>query len=228
MQSSSIITNTFDGSPSANIHKFFFYFEQVVMRGKPEEEKAVSLLSFLEGDAFDLYYDSFAKDGEPLDSAKDYSAVKKLFLENYGPRQEPQDDIRRAMNVRLDSKDIPNSLQTMDRLFEKAGFNEEAKFGLLRNSVADHSDLAQFVISRSPKSYQEVKKAISDFWFGLRAYQSAVTFQYPMETGKISRSRSAVEDAIPPQSKLLVRPDSQSSAWRTRLMLLPTNFQSSL
>lgn len=52
------------------------------MAGKEEEEKA-KLLAHLDGAVFDFYYDSFAKDGSLLESAKDYQRVKRKIIEHF-------------------------------------------------------------------------------------------------------------------------------------------------
>lgn len=41
----------------------------------------------------------------------------------------------------------------MSRLFDKANFNDEAKFGLLRSAMVQHLDLAQFAIYRDAKKH---------------------------------------------------------------------------
>ena len=49
---------------TTNVAKFFFVYEQAVMRSATHEEKSAELLCYLDGAAFDLYYDVFAKDGD--------------------------------------------------------------------------------------------------------------------------------------------------------------------
>ena len=52
--------------------------------------------------------------------------------------EQADDIIRRAMACRCDSKDLLGSLRTMERLSDKAGFNDAAKFGMLRSAVMDY------------------------------------------------------------------------------------------
>ena len=61
----------------------------------------------------------------------------------------------------------------MDSLYGKAGFNEEANYGLLRNSAMKHPDMAQFVIYRAPSTYAELKKTLEDFVGGRNAFLAA-------------------------------------------------------
>lgn len=45
---------TYDGFKSVDVKKFFFFFANIVMRGKIDEEKATELLSHLNGKALDF------------------------------------------------------------------------------------------------------------------------------------------------------------------------------
>ena len=80
------------------------------------------------------------------------------------------------MTCRLDSKDLLGSLRTMERLFDEAGFNDAAKFGMLRSAVMDHLYLAQFAIYRGANSYDDLERAVKDFWVGLQAFQSSAVY----------------------------------------------------
>lgn len=54
----------------------------------------------------------------------------------------PEEIISRAIAARLHPAELFSFLMGMESLFEKAGFNKEAKFGLLRNAVMEHMYLA--------------------------------------------------------------------------------------
>ena len=58
----------------------------------------------------------------------------------------PEEHLRRAVSSRLNQGDLLGSLTEMDRCFDKEAFNAEAKFGLLRNAVIEHADVAQIVL----------------------------------------------------------------------------------
>lgn len=64
-------------------------------------------------------------------------------------------------------------LPSLDRLYEKAGFNDEAKFGLLRNAVMEHLELAHFAIYRGAKKYKALLDTIIDFWSGRSSFKAA-------------------------------------------------------
>ena len=97
----------FDGT--TNVIKFFFAYEQVSMRTASDEEKATQLLCHLEGDAFDLYYDRFARNGQLTEDALIYTKVKVAILEHYKVEEHVEDVIRQAVSASLDYQDIPRS-----------------------------------------------------------------------------------------------------------------------
>ncbi len=53
----------FDGKEDAK--EFFYVYQNVVMKGKAEEEKADKLVAFLKADAFYYYFDYFTEDNAP-------------------------------------------------------------------------------------------------------------------------------------------------------------------
>ena len=132
----------FDRSKPADVHKFFFVFENVATSGKSDRERASELLRYLEGDAFDFFYQAFVKNGDISADGSDYQKVKKALVERFAPVESPEDVIRDAMAARLSFGDLSGSLHKADRLYEKAGFNDEAKFRLIRNAVMEHLELA--------------------------------------------------------------------------------------
>ena len=125
-----------------SVEKFFFYFENVATRMKKPEEQAVGLLGSLVGDSFDFYYDDYATNGSLSDASNNYAAVKDNLIERFGKVEAPEEKIQRAVSASLDSTDFASLLRDMDNLFQKAGFDESAKFGLLRKSVMEHVELA--------------------------------------------------------------------------------------
>lgn len=74
------------------------------------------------------------------------------------------------MASRLTFGDLNGSLGGLTRLHGKAGFNDEAKFELLRNAVMEHLELAQVAIYRRAKTSKDLFRAIMDFWSGFCAF----------------------------------------------------------
>ena len=160
----------FDGKNDADVAKFFFVYEHIVMRSKSDEDKAGELLCYLQRDAFEFYYNTYNRNGKLTDSAGDYQAVKKAIIDRFESVTRPEEHIRRAVSSRHNQRDLLGLLNEMGRCFDKAAFNAEVKFGLLRNTVMEHADVAQFVLYRAPGTYEELRKAIKDFYGGRKAF----------------------------------------------------------
>ena len=146
-----------------SVEKFFFYFENVATRGKKPEERVVELLGFLVGEAFHFYYDEYATDGSLSEAGQNYAAVKKAFIERFGKVEAPEEKIQMAVSASLDPADLISSLKGMDNLFQKAGFDDNAKFGLLRKAVMEQAELSQYIMFNNPVDYKSLKKAIHSF-----------------------------------------------------------------
>lgn len=54
----------FDGSPASDVKKFCFFFDNVVIRGNPDEEKAAQLLSHRDDKPFEFLYERFEENVE--------------------------------------------------------------------------------------------------------------------------------------------------------------------
>lgn len=53
---------------------------------KSDEDRALELLGFLDGEALEFYYDAFALDGELTTEVYSYYTVRTAFLEHFaGP-----------------------------------------------------------------------------------------------------------------------------------------------
>ena len=64
----------FDSKIDADVSKFFFVYENVVIRRKSDEDKAGKLICYLQGDAFEFYYDTYSRNGN-LTEAVELSPV---------------------------------------------------------------------------------------------------------------------------------------------------------
>ena len=147
---------------SSDVVPFFFYFENVAARDKPDNEKALELLCYLDGAAPNYFFETFAPDGTLSEDGKDFQIVKASFISHFKPIEAPQDIILRATSATLDKQDLLVSLRNLDRLYERAGFNDAAKFGVLRNAVVRHPDLAQFAAYRGALKYDALHTAVQD------------------------------------------------------------------
>ena len=81
MASLSELKYHFSGKEDAK--KFFYVYENVVMKTKTEEEEADSLVAYLDGVAFEYYFDNFAEDKAPNEEARSFQNVKSALLEKF-------------------------------------------------------------------------------------------------------------------------------------------------
>lgn len=105
----------FDGL--GDVHMFFFYFENMVMGEKKDEEKLIELIGHLDGEAFQLFFDKFIDNGKLNDAAKDFEKVQTVFLEEFAREEEPQEVITRAPEARLDSSNLTKYLADIEKLY---------------------------------------------------------------------------------------------------------------
>lgn len=103
-------------------------------------------LSFfhLDGVAFEFHIEMFTLKGSIDEAGRDYLQVRAAFLEKFSKKQEPQENIREATDAVLHEKDLLPSLERLDVLCSRAGFNAEAKFGFLRVTVTKIPPVATF------------------------------------------------------------------------------------
>ena len=204
--------NIFHGHSDEDVAKFFFYFEYVLMRGKPEADKAAELITHLDGRAFDFFFDTFAdKAHNLLPEAFDYDTVKTALIEQFRKPSNPEDDIHRAMDLTVDPANLLASIREMERAFDKAGFNDTAKFGLLRKALAEFPEVLQFVIYRGASTYKELLKVVTEYETGRQTF-----FR---QTGAAGSSSSHVFGT----KKVLNRPDARGAELEAKVDSLTEN-----
>lgn len=144
---------TFDGSSTADAVKIFFVYYNVIMRGKSPEEKAGEVRRYPEGSVFYSYHGSFSRNSILTEDAADWEIIEKTISSWFITIVRAEEHIRRAMAARLDSADLLSSLSGRETILEKAGFNNEARSGLLHNAVKKHVDVSQFATYPSPTTF---------------------------------------------------------------------------
>lgn len=123
---------------TVDVHRFFFYFENLFMAGKADEEKAKNLLAHLEKSEFNFYYETFVRDSSLEKEMKNYDLVKQKTIDSLNASKEPQDIIIQDIEAALVICDIPESRKNIETLYEKYGFNDRAKYGLLSSNGCKH------------------------------------------------------------------------------------------
>lgn len=82
-----------DGAPSVVLRKLFFFMQNAVMRGKFGDEKALELMSQVDGKALEFLYEKFCEEEGIKEAALDEGAVKKDLKKELGTPAEPEDRI---------------------------------------------------------------------------------------------------------------------------------------
>lgn len=93
-------------------------------------------------------------------------------MERFARSKEPQDVIREATDASLDETNYLQSLDCLDALYTRAGFNEETKFGFLRMEFTKILPVANFAMYHGASDYAQLTRGIKDFEFGTRAFQA--------------------------------------------------------
>ena len=186
----------YEGSNEFDVSKFLFVYKNIIMRGKSDEEKAGAILCHLDGAAHDYYYDTYSHNGNLTEATSDWDSVKKALADRFLVTARPEENIQKAMSCRQNAGSLLTSMDGMDKLYSKAGFNDEAKYGLLRNAVMEHLDVAQFAIYRSRKTYEGLKITVKDFSPGRDAFKAAKSAAQSVE--------------LPSPKRILTRSDTDS------------------
>lgn len=102
---------------------FFFYFESVLIRGKDAKQRAIKLLTNLDGTSLQLFYESLTAGGVMNDSGRDFAHVKKVILETFNKKKEPQNIIREVTEADLDPQGLVSSVHRSESAYNQAGLN---------------------------------------------------------------------------------------------------------
>lgn len=150
----------------------------------------------LQEESFEFYYETFSRDGSITEEGEDYKAVKRSFINRFGNRQEPEDSIRSATIATLNNADLVRSLQSMDTMFEKAGFNDAVKFGLLRQALMFY--LAKFAIYRGSLTYYDLRRAFKEYDMNRSAFFTSghLSKMHLVRPSKSSTDSKPIEEKV--------------------------------
>ena len=132
-------------------------------KGLTEKEKAQKIEAHLARTAFYFSFDCFTMDNGPMDEAKGYGKVKGVISEKFSVGKTESEIMKEAISLEHDGDDSQTFLTRADVLYSQAKFNEQAKFGLLRDSLKSELILLQFVLFRGAKSYNEINHACIEY-----------------------------------------------------------------
>ena len=99
-------------------------------------------------------------DNGPNDEAKDYDKVKRVMFEKFSVRKTESEIMKEAISLEYNCVDIQASPIRADKLYSQAKFNDQAKFGLLRDSLKSDQMLLQFVLFRERKIIMRSSKYV--------------------------------------------------------------------
>lgn len=120
-------------------------------------------MSHPEDEAFNFFFEVFAINGSITEENKDHEVFKNSFIYRLGMQKDPEDVIPTSKSVTIDKAYLIKSVQYMDTAFKKSGFNDAAKFVLIRKEVMAIPDLAQFAIHGGASSYENMRKAVIEY-----------------------------------------------------------------
>ena len=111
--------------------KFFYVFENVGMKNKTEEQKADSLVAYLDGETFECYFNNFTEDNPPNEEARSFQKVKAALLEKFSTKKTETEVMKEAANLVYKGTNVKEFFVNANKLYKEAEFNDQAKFGLI-------------------------------------------------------------------------------------------------
>ena len=156
MTSPSELKYHFNGKEDAK--KFFYLYENVVMKNKTEEKKADSLVAYLDGEAFEYYFDNFTEDNPPNEEARSFQKRKTALLEKFSTKKTEAEVMKEAVNLEYKGGNVKEFFVKASKLYKEAKFNDQAKFGLIREAIKSDQGMLQFVFLRKADTYEKVRE----------------------------------------------------------------------
>lgn len=90
------------------------------LRAEKRRRKRLFSSFLLESAAFKRYFEDFVRDGALKEETKDYSTVTGKLIEEFG--RTPKPEIQKAINAKLDLKNLMGSLAHLDPLDKRVRF----------------------------------------------------------------------------------------------------------
>ena len=138
--------------------KFFYVYENVVMKNETEEEKAYSLVAYLDGEPFEYYFDNFTEDNAPNDEARSFQKVKAALLEKFSTKKTEAEVMKGAVKLVYKEGKFKEFFVKASKLCKEAKFNDQAKFWLIREAIKSDQGMLQFVLLRKADVYEKVRE----------------------------------------------------------------------
>ena len=161
MASPSELKYHFNGKEDAK--KLFYVYENVVMKNKTEEEKSDSLVAYLDGEAFEYYFNNFTEDNSLNEEARSFQKVKSALLEKFSTKKTEAEVMEEAVNLVCKGGDVKEFFVKASKLYKEAKFNDQAKFGLIREAIKSDQGMLQFVFLRKADTYEKVRETCLEY-----------------------------------------------------------------
>ncbi len=149
MESLSDLKFHLDGKEDAK--KLFYMYENVLMKGRTDEEKANRLVTHLNAEAFENYFDHFTDENTLTEEAKSFQLLKKALLEKFSKKK------KEAVNLMYNGEDVEEFFLRSSKLYKEANFNEGTKHGMIMEAIKSDQSLLQFVSLRKVSTFDGVK-----------------------------------------------------------------------
>ena len=160
----------FSGKEDAK--KFFYVYENVDMKTKTEAEKADSLVAYLDGEASEYYFDKFREGNAPNEEARSFQKVKEALLVKFSTKLTEAGVMKEAVNLVYKGGNVKEFFVKASKLYKEAKFNEQAKFGLIREAIKSDQGMLQFVFLRKADTYEKVRETCLEYAYNQKVFAS--------------------------------------------------------
>ena len=138
--------------------KFFYAYENFVMKNKTEEEKADILVAYLDGVAFEHYFDNFTEENAPNEEARSFQKVKEALLEKFSTKKTDAEVMKEAVNLVYKESNVKEFFLKATKFYKEAKFNDQAKFGSIGEAIKSDRSMLQFVFLRKADTFEKVRE----------------------------------------------------------------------
>lgn len=98
-------------------------------------------------------------------------------MQQYIKEVDPDGLIGTVMDASLDREGLMKSLTYRAKMYDKAGFDCKAKFGMLRKADMGHAHLPEILHFNAPVTYEAVKAAIMEYRRNCESFGSNFVFE---------------------------------------------------
>ena len=145
-----------------DVKKFFYVYENAIMKNRTEDEKADSLVAYLDGEAYEYYFDSFKKDNAPNEEARSFQKVKIALLEKFSSTRTEAEVMMEEVNLFYKGGNVKELFLKAIKLYKEAKSNDRVKLGLIRVAIKSDRSILQFVFLRKEDTYKKVREIFSN------------------------------------------------------------------